>query len=157
MKPVIKTFIFLVGFLSFAQVALPCTVTTTGIIFSNYDVFSPLPLNTTGTVTVTCPDTPPVDAVISIGSSPNSGGFIPRQMKHSTLPDFLSYNLYIDAAGTAVWGDGTGGTQTVTLNNVKASKNKPKPVITTIYGIAPPLQNVAVGTYNDILTVTVTP
>ncbi len=156
MKNLIKSFLYLFVFLSLAGVAWPCTVTTTGVSFSNYDVFSPLPLNTTGTVTVNCPGPGQTDVIITIGPSPNSGGFIPRQMKHSTLPDLLSYNFYIDTAGTAVWGDGTAGTQTV-QDRVKQSKKKPKPLITTVYGIAPPLQNVAVGTYSDILTVTVTP
>ncbi len=132
-----------------------CTVSTTGLNFTNYDVFSPLAYNTTGTVSVLCTIAPPPDVTISIGPSTHSGGFIPRQMKHASLPDLLSYNLYIDAGGTSVWGDGTSGTQTVFLKKVKKSKKKPKPVVTTIYGIVPPLQNVSIGTYSDLLTVTI--
>jgi spore coat protein U-like protein len=52
-----------------------------------------------------------------------------------------------------IWGDGTGGTSTVFLKNVK----KNRPVNTTIYAIVPPQQNVSIGTYSDILTVTITP
>ncbi len=149
---------YVVPFLFLFLYALPvdaCNVSTTGLNFANYDAFSPLPFNTTGTVTVVCAITPPPDVTISIGPSSNSGGFIPRQMKHISLPDLLSYNLYIDSAGTIVWGDGTGGTQTVFLKKVKQSKKKEKPIVTTIYGIVPPLQNVSIGAYRDVLTVTI--
>ncbi|MFQ5598017.1 MAG: spore coat U domain-containing protein, partial [Nitrospiria bacterium] len=129
---------------------------STGIIFSNYDVFSPLALNSTGTVSVTCPGPGRTRVTITIGPSPNSGGFIPRQMKHSILPDFLSYNLYTNAAGTRVWGDGTSGTRVV-RRRVRASRRRPRPRIVTVFGIVPPMQNVAAGSYSDILTVTVTP
>jgi len=144
---------FLFAWFSFASAFAACTVTTTGINFGNYDVFNSSPLKSTGTITVGCDSSPPTYVTISIGPSPTSGGFIPRRMKNSSLADTLSYNVYLDAAGTSIWGDGTGGTNTVFLKNVK----KNRPVNTTIYAIVPPLQNVSIGTYSDILTVTITP
>lgn len=144
---------FLIAWLPFASAFAACTVTTTAINFGNYDVFNNLPLNSTGSVTVSCDLSPPPDVTISIGPSPTSGGFIPRRMKNTNLADTLSYNVYLDAAGTLLWGDGTGGTSTVLLKNV--TKNKPR--ITTIYAIVPPQQNVSIGTYSDILMVTITP
>jgi spore coat protein U-like protein len=142
---------FLFSWFSFASAFAACTVTTTGINFGNYDVFNTSPLNSTGSVTVSCDSSPPPDVTISIGQSPTSGGFIPRKMKNTILADTLSYNVYQDAAGTLIWGDGTGGTSTVYLKNVK----KNRPVITTIYAIVPPQQNVSIGTYSDLLTVTI--
>ncbi|MBI3609877.1 MAG: spore coat protein U domain-containing protein [Nitrospirae bacterium] len=153
MKRLIKYGIFSVLFFYLpTQAEAACTLTTTAVNFGNYNVFSPLALNSTGSVTVSCSAGSSQNMTISIGPSPNSGGFIPRKMKHATLPDMLSYNVYINAAGTSVWGNGTGGTSTVFLNRVRR-----RPQTVTVYGIIPPLQNVTIGSYSDLLTVTFTP
>lgn len=146
-----RRFLIALLFVFLARSADACTVSTTAVVFANYDVFSPAPLASTGSVTVTCDLTPLPDVTISIGPSARSGGFLPRQMKHAALSDLLSYNLYIDAGGTSLWGDGTGGTQTVFLKNVK----KRRPITVPIYGIVPPAQNVSAGAYSDALTVTI--
>lgn len=130
-----------------------CTVSTTPITFVNYDVFSPAPLNTTATVTVSCDQAPPVDVTLSLGPSPTAGGFIPRMMRPAFGPDRMNYNIYTDAAGTVIFGDGTGGTSTIFLKNVK----KTSPVSVTLYGIIPPLQDLAIGSYGENLTLTFTP
>ena len=129
-----------------------CDVTATGVSYGAYDVFSPTPLDSTGSVTVSCDEVPPPHVVIAIGPSAGPGGFSPRQMRHASLPDRLGYNLFTDASRSAVWGDGTGGTQTVVR---RVQRNKP-PVVTTIYGRVPPGQNVSTGSYSDTLTATIT-
>jgi spore coat protein U domain-containing protein, fimbrial subunit CupE1/2/3/6 len=130
-----------------------CNVSATSVSFGAYDVFSPTPLDSTGSVTVSCDEVPPADVTIEIGPSAGSGGFNPRQMRHSSRPDRLGYNLFTDPSRSATWGDGTAGTQTVVLKNVHRQK---PPVVTTIYGRIPPGQNVSVGVYTDTLTVTIT-
>ncbi|GAB4369010.1 MAG: hypothetical protein Kow00128_14830 [Deltaproteobacteria bacterium] len=130
-----------------------CNVSATGVAFGSYDVFAPAPLDSTGTVTVSCDEVPPPNVTVEIGPSPGSGGFNPRRMRHASRPDRLDYNLFTDATRSAVWGDGTAGTQTVFLKRVKRQK---PPVVTTIYGRIPPGQNVPVGDYFDTLTVTIT-
>lgn len=130
-----------------------CRVTATSVSFGAYDVFSPVPLDSTGSVSVSCDELPPSDVVIEIGPSAGSGGFNPRQMRHPSRPDRLGYNLFTDSSRSAVWGDGTAGTRTVFLKNVHRQK---PPVVTTIYGRVPPGQNVSVGVYSDTLTVTIT-
>lgn len=130
-----------------------CSVSSTSVSFGPYDVFSPAPLDSTGSVTVSCDELPPADVVIEIGPSAGSGGFSPRQMRHASRADRLNYNLFTDASRSSVWGDGTAGTQTVFLKNVKRQK---PPAIATIYGRIPPGQNVPVGVYADTLTVTIT-
>jgi spore coat protein U-like protein len=130
-----------------------CTLTTTGVSFGAYDVFAGVPRDTTGTVTVSCTTTPQASIVVSIGPSPTSGGFNPRQMRHVSPTDRLNYNLYTTPSMATVWGDGSAGTSTVLLSNVRRNR----PVITTIYGRIPPGQNVYVGSYVDTLTVTITP
>ena len=130
-----------------------CRVTTTGLDFGAYDVFAATPRDSTGTVTVSCDQSPPPDVVISIGPSPTSGGFNPRQMRRASGTDRLNYNLFSNAGMSTIWGNGSSGTSTVFLKNVK----KNRPVINTIYGRIPPGQDVSVGTYTDVLTVTITP
>jgi spore coat protein U-like protein len=144
-------FLLCLIFILIARSAGACTVSTTGVVFANYDVFSLAPLTSTGSVTVTCDLAPLPDVTISIGPSSHSGGFLPRQMKHAALPDLLSYNLYIDTGGTSIWGDGTGGTRTVFLKNVR----RRRPITVPIYGIVPPAQNISAGSYSDVLTVTI--
>ena len=130
-----------------------CRVTTTGVNFGAYDVFAAVPRDTAGTVTVACDQNPPTDVTVSIGPSPTSGGFQPRRMRHTTLPDRLDYNLFIAPSMGTVWGDGSAGTSTVLLRKV----NRNRPVATTIYGRIPPGQNISVGSYSDSVTVTITP
>ncbi len=130
-----------------------CRVTTTGINFGAYDVFAAVPRDTTGTVTVACDRNPPTDVTISIGPSPTSGGFQPRQMRHASQPDRMNYNLFTSPSMGTVWGDGSAGTSTVLLGKV----NRNRPVTTTIYGRIPSGQNVSIGAYSDAVTVTITP
>ena len=130
-----------------------CTVTTTGVSFGAYDVFTAVPRDTTGTVTVSCTNNQRVPIVVSIGASPTSGGFNPRQMLHVSPTDRLNYNLYTTSSMATVWGNGSAGTSTVLLNNVRRNR----PVITTIYGRIPTGQNVSIGAYTESLTVTITP
>jgi spore coat protein U domain-containing protein, fimbrial subunit CupE1/2/3/6 len=130
-----------------------CRVSATGLDFGAYDVFSPFPRDTTGSVTVECDRNPPTDVTIAIDRSHGSGGFDPRQMRRAAGGDRLSYNLYTTASMSTVWGDGSSGTSTVFLRKV----NRNHPVTTTIYGRMPARQNVSVGSYSDTLTVTITP
>ncbi len=105
----------------------------------------------TGTITVDCDVAPPPDVVIQIGPSANSGSFNPRQMRHVAGPDRLNYNLFTDPTRTTVWGDGTSGTATKTCERVV----KPKPCSQTVYALLPAGQDVAVGSYQDVVTVTI--
>jgi spore coat protein U-like protein len=127
-----------------------CTVSTTQIDFGNYDVFSAAPTTGTGTITLSCD--PKADVTIAIGHSSNSGGFRPRMMDHALLADTLDYNIYTGSDLMTVWGDGTHGTKTVNLTNVK--NNNTPPII--INGKIEPLQNVSAGDYGEHLFVTIT-
>ncbi|RJQ47398.1 MAG: SCPU domain-containing protein [Nitrospiraceae bacterium] len=127
-----------------------CTLSTTPVNFGSYNVLSSSPLDTAASITVDCDETPPPFVTLSIGPSPNSGGFSPRKMKQSGSTDLISYNLYIDAACTQIWGDGSGNTFTAQNKVFKRS-----PWISTVYGRIPPQQNVSAGTYTETLTVTI--
>jgi spore coat protein U-like protein len=127
-----------------------CTVSTNPINFGTYDVFQPLPTDSDGMASVIC-TTFTLIARVDIGPSPNSGGFNPRRMKLLTGPDFLDYNLFRDNGRTSIWGDGTGGSSSQFLLFLIANN----PRILTVYGGIPPGQDISVGQYSDVLTVTV--
>lgn len=144
--------IVLLGLL--ASLALPsnlnaagCTVSTSGVAFGNYSVFSFAPSNTTGTISYACtlPVTPPV---IKLNRGLSSS-FTPRSM--STTGDSLQYNLFLDAACTTIWGDGTSGTSVYSASAPADGQN----YNVTIYGRIPARQNVRAGNYSDSIVVTI--
>ena len=152
-KSVIIVFsvIFIFVFFSHVQtVSAVCTVSTAPVDFGSYNVLQTGAQDTVSSITVDCNDVPPVTVTISIGPSPNSGGFDPRKMKLSGGSEFINYNLFIDSGRTQIWGDGTGNTFTSSKMVFKRA-----PWIATVYGRIPPSQNVLIGSYNETLTVTI--
>lgn len=141
------------------------TVSSAGMAFSNYDVMNPGPTLETGGITVsaTCgisglPFTVNYSIAISTGSS---GSFTPRSMTSGATK--LQYNLYTNAALTSIWGDGTGGTQTVSNTVNGTCQNQFFGIGFTCngsqtdaaYGSIPAMQNVVAGDYSDTLNITV--
>jgi spore coat protein U-like protein len=134
--------------------AFNCNVNVTGLSFGGYDVFSTIPRDATATVTVTCnapPQNPNAPIPVIISLSPGySGSFAQRQMQRVGGPERLAYNLFTTPSFSTVWGDGSGGSQTQT--NLVTRTN---PWNATIYGRLPAGQNVPVGSYSDVITVTI--
>ena len=128
-----------------------CNVTATSVSFGSYDVFAAAPLDSTGSVTVSCDYVVARNVTVSIGASPTSGGFNPRRMNPPTGSDRLDYNLFTTSSRSTIWGDGTAGTSTVLLSSVR--RNQPR--VTTIYGRVPAGQDIQVGSYTDTVTVTI--
>ena len=126
------------------QAAADCSVSTTGMAFGNYDVFSTSALDSTATITVTCTSTTNVNLEISTGASHS---FNPRIMQAGVTDD-LNYNLYSNSNRTTIWGDGTGGTSFPT-NRVRPSSAW----TSTVYGRVPSQQDVSVGAYSDTVSV----
>lgn len=120
-----------------------CTITTTPIAFGPYDVFAPAPTDSTGTVSFQCFINLNVTVSLSRGANPT---FTPRTLRKKS--ERLDYDLFIDAARTTIWGDGTRGTQVYS--------NVSPPILTwvnlTIYGRIPPGQDVSAGNYTDTIT-----
>jgi spore coat protein U-like protein len=71
-------------------------------------------------------------------------------MTHVSGADVLNYNLYMDAGGGSIWGDGGGGSE-----NLVAYVTQEAPVNAKIYGKIPAGQNVLVGSYSDTVTVSI--
>ena len=62
----------------------------------------------------------------------------------------LAYNLYLDAGHTMIWGDGTGAS----LTSPAVSPADNAVVMVPIFASIPPHQDVGVGAYTDMITVT---
>lgn len=92
--------------------AASCEVVVTDLPFGNYRYNSPDHVDTTGSLSVECADDGG-DTTVSYAialSSGYSGQFNPRVMAGDGE---LHYNVYVDAARTRIWGDGSGGSEEV--------------------------------------------
>ena len=140
-----------------AAQAATCTVSATGIAFGTYIPSNASPTDRTGTVTVTCSAAlQTVNYTVALNAGLNSGGsFANRRMKNGT--SLLSYQIYSNSARTTVWGNGTGGSSTVSgsFNCLVACTNTKRNH--TAYGRLPALQwTASPGAHSDTITVTVT-
>jgi spore coat protein U domain-containing protein, fimbrial subunit CupE1/2/3/6 len=131
-------------------IALPalasCTISTTGVSFGTYDVFASAPLDSTGSVTYRCSDTGPITVFLGKGGAAT---FNPRRMLK--VSEALTYNLYLDASRTTIWGDGTGGSQAYSNSSPVKNQN----ITVTIYGRVPAGQDVTAGSYSNTITATI--
>ena len=127
--------------------AAKCTIATTSVAFGIYNVFSVAPLDSTGTVGINCNGgAANVQITITRGQS---GSYALRTLRKAT--ESLGYNLYVDAARSAIWGDGTGGSQAYMAGNPPNNTE----VTATIHGRIPAGQDISAGSYSDSVSVTV--
>jgi spore coat protein U-like protein len=122
-----------------------CTVSVGALAFGSYDVFAGSPTDSTATITYTC-SVPATTPTLSIGTGV-AASFSPRKIKSGS--NALSYNLYVDAARTMVWGDGTAGTSTVACSMGTG-------LTATVYArIFAGQTSAPVGSYADTVAVTI--
>jgi spore coat protein U-like protein len=126
--------------------AQSCSISTrANVLFGNYSVYSAAPVTDNGRVRINCDGA--TNSVIVDLSRGNAPVFIPRYMLKGI--EQLTYNLYLDAALTTIWGDNTGG------SSHYGPVNPPNgPVNITIYGRITALQDVSAGAYSDSITAT---
>jgi spore coat protein U-like protein len=150
--------LFLCNFYSYSAYAVctglgcSCSVATTAVTFGTY---VPTTLKTSnGNVAVTCSALVLFTAsyVISMAKG-NSTTYTPRFM--NLLGVHLNYNLYTTAGFASIWGDGTGGTVTIS-DSYTAIVIGPVTRNYTVFGRIPASQFVNTGTYTDSVLVTVT-
>jgi spore coat protein U-like protein len=121
-----------------------CTISTaSGPAFGTYDILSSAPLDAVGTVSYRCTGGSRPTVQLSTGSS---GTYLARTLRNGTSR--LEYNLYLDAARSMVWGDGSAGTFT----DFPQSGNRARSIF--IYGRIPARQDPAVGSHSDSIVVT---
>jgi spore coat protein U-like protein len=146
-----RMLLLILGFsLAFLAAAGPaeaqiCSISTpTSVAFGTYDVYGAF-VDTTGTVRVGCILATNVTVDLSRGNAPS---FNPRYMANGA--EHLTYNLYLDAARTTIWGDNTGGSSHATPGTIFFAY-----VNITIYGRITAGQDVSAGSYTDSITATV--
>ena len=121
--------------------AATCDITPQGTSFGAYDPLAPAPLDGVGNIAVRCDSAVPF--TLSLGTG--TGSYADRRMTGAS--GSLGYNLYVDGSRAIVWGDGSGGTTTVSANAQSAD--------IPIYGRIPAGQNVRADSYTDTLVVTI--
>lgn len=127
--------------------AINCSfVATTGVSFGSYDVFASVPTDSSGSITYRCKNVKGRPVRITLGPG-GAGTYATRQMRSTT--DVQQYNLYLDAARTTIWGDGTGGSSFYQLVPT-ADTN----ITVVVYGRVPAGQDIRAGTYVDSIVAT---
>lgn len=115
-------------------------ISVTPLSFGSYDVYGAAPLDSAGTISYSCPPPAVPSVTIDLGLSFGNGR---RRMALGLGSEFLEYEVYVDAARTAVW-------PSTTAIAVPQGNNSTIP----FYGRVFPQQDVSVGTYTDTLVVT---
>jgi spore coat protein U-like protein len=127
-----------------ARVEAVCAVTASDLDFGAYNSGGAQLLGTT-VLQSTC--TPGTTYNVALNKGTTSGGTI-NQRKMASGSNTLNYQLYSDAAHSAIWGE-TVGTDTVVGSGTGLAQNH------TVYGSIPAAQLVPAGNYTDTITVTV--
>jgi spore coat protein U-like protein len=132
-----------------AQKQMRCSITNAvGPSFGGYDTLSTAPLDTAGFVSFRCEGVQPGAMLVLELSRGRGHSFLPRHMARRGKP--LEYNLYLDAARTVVWGDGSRGTSRYQARPIEGRTES-----VPIYARIPPRQTVVPGSYSDHVTLTV--
>ena len=123
-----------------AQAAPSCkNLSVTALAFGSYDVYNAVPTDSAGTISYSCP--PPLFPTVTIdGGLAFAGGR--RRMTLGAGVDFLSYDIYSDAARTTVWSSTP--VFVLPLNSTSVD----------FYGRVFALQDVSAGSYTDTVVVT---
>ncbi|HUO67359.1 MAG TPA: spore coat U domain-containing protein [Gammaproteobacteria bacterium] len=131
-----------------AAAAMICSISLSPFSFGNYIPGDATPLDVTGQIGVRCTGSP--GTFVAKISPGGSGSFAQRRMLSG--PFLLNYNFYLNPSHTAVWGDGTGGSQTTSGVKPRAGQQN---FTLPIYGRVFPGQSVGAGTYSDNVLVTI--
>jgi spore coat protein U-like protein len=129
-------------------------ITPTAIVFGNYSPTAATATSLLERVTVSCgllniDLLPSFTVALSFGD--HASGTQRRMAQGAS--DFLKYNIYTTAAANApIWGDGTGGSQTMSYSNNLSLGS----INLDGTALLPVSQFVKPGGYSDTVTVTVT-
>ena len=162
-KPALALALFFVLCAPAALLAqVTCTASNTTLDFGAYDVLAGTTLDAAGSFAVTCVNPDPGNVQVTytakLATSPS------QQMAPPSGADRLSYVVYVDAARTQPWGDGTAGTFPITGSITVPGRSSVTDLALNYYGrITPGGQDVSAAspgppptTYTQTLAVTVT-
>jgi spore coat protein U-like protein len=134
-----------------------CTAKATTVAFGSINgSIATGTAQSTGTVSIFC-DGNGNNQDLSVSLSTGQGNFLRRQMTNGRngRSGVLFYNLYLDAAHTRVWGDGTGASQQANL----VFDFRPDDTIEIdepVFGLIPRQVAPSSGAYADVIVVTLT-
>jgi spore coat protein U-like protein len=131
-----------------AAAAMNCSISLSPFSFGNYAPGDATPLDVTGQIGVRC--TGSAGKFVAEISPGGSGTFVQRKMLAGVFQ--LGYNFYLNPSHTVVWGDGTGGSQTVGVAKPGTGQQN---FTLPVYGRVFPGQSVGAGTYSDNVLVTI--
>jgi spore coat protein U-like protein len=140
-----------------AAVTVNCTVSAGGIAFGIYNPLSATPNASTGALLVTCTGSGSGSTNVTVNltlSAGISGNYGTRKMMSGA--NALNYNIYWSTAYTQIMGDGSGGSFGGSAGPFTVFAGGSTQATGTMYGRIPALQDVAPGSYADVITVTVT-
>ncbi len=126
-----------------------CVASATGIAFGTYQPLHPADTVSVSMITYSCTG---VKGRVRIALSRGESGTFARRIMHQGNRK-LEYNLYLDATGTSIWGDGSGGSQIYVANGPPDGA----PVNLIVYGRVQARQDASSGLYRDIIFVTIEP
>lgn len=132
-----------------ASAAISCSFNTlgSGVDFGSYDPLAKTTLTTVWTISWTCPSG---QNGITMTMSPGSSGNAAARYMTDAISEQLKYNLYLDPVMTQIWGDGTGGTQVLTIAASATTSYSQN-----VYAKLPGAQNVsAYQSFTDYVTAT---
>jgi spore coat protein U-like protein len=129
--------------------AMGCVASATPIVFGTYQPLHPADAVSVSTITYTCTG---VKGRVRIGLGRGDSGSFARRVMHNGSRK-LGYNLYLDATGVSIWGDGSGGSQVYIANGPVNGA----PVSLTVYGRIQARQDAPSGMYRDSIFITIDP
>jgi len=126
-----------------------CTVTASGVVFGVYTPLQAGSLDSNGTINIACTGVSGRNTITIDLSTGVSNNYLTRTLVAGAFT--LNYDLYLDAAYTQVWGNGTGGSAQATARIRRRTPN----ATLTVYGAVAARQDPAPGSYTDNITVSV--
>ncbi|WP_050043848.1 spore coat U domain-containing protein [Bradyrhizobium sp. LTSPM299] len=131
-----------------------CTINPATLIFASTSgtTLITTAVNGSSTVSVTCTGGSPYSIAMDNGS--NASG---SQRRMISGANFLSYNLYVDAAHTLPWSTATNSTTCTTAGDCFLGTGNGAAQTVNIYGVVPTTATAPPpGTYTDTVTMTIT-
>lgn len=127
-----------------------CTIMTTPVNFGSYNVFASSPLDSIGQVSLRCTGILQLFVQVTLDKG-GAATFSPRRLLKGG--ETLTYNLYLDASRSVIWGDGTGGTQIYSQLIVLSLLGQT--ITIPVYGRIPAGQDVSAGSYTNTVVTTI--
>jgi spore coat protein U-like protein len=147
----------LLASVSHAATTVNCTVSASGIAFGIYNPLSAVANASTGSLRITCNGSGTGSANVTVNVSLStglSGSYAARKMFSGV--NKLNYNIFWSTAYNQIVGDGSGGSFAGGAGPFPVPAGGSNSATGTLYGLIPTLQDVAPGSYSDVITVTVT-